>query len=384
MARHRSRHKVKTTFLHGIAVREVRPGYYLADAMRDGRRVRKAFRSLDDAGVWCQRRAVEIRNHGTAALLFTDRERVEYREAVRALNGRATVADAIQYWIERHPTHGVETWDVAALRYIQGMKAGERREASVLDKKTKLGILGDALADAAPITLDDGDVERAVEALGKSRAWGPVTRRAYRNAGLTLLRFVRGKSKRMSVRDESPPEVWDAATVERLLHAAENVAPDAVAGLAVMAFAGVRPNEVLRLRWEHISLDGDKPTIAMLGDVTKTRATRHVTISPNLAAWLARYRQKEGMLIASAFKMRANRERAMREAGIGTWPKDVLRHTAATMMFAMTGDATYTSAQLGHAGGTQVFERHYRGLIPAPDDVTSFWKIIPSKQEQRQ
>lgn len=380
MARHRGKHKVKTTFLHGIAVREVRPDYYLADIMRDEKRVRKAFQSMDDATVWCKAKSVEIRNRGTAALQFTDRERVEYREAMKALDGRATVADAVRYWIDKHPTHGVEKWDVAALRYIQGMKAGQRREASVLDKETKLGILGEALADAAPLTLDDADIERAVEALARSRGWGEVTRRAYRNAGLTLLRFVRGKSKRMSVRDESPPEVWDAATVERLLHAAEAVAPDAVPGLAVMAFAGVRPYEAMRLKWEHIRMDAASPSIVMLADVTKTRATRHVSISCNLREWLNRYRRDDGPLVASAAGMRADRERAMAAAGIAAWPKDVLRHTAATMLHGLTHDANYTASQLGHTGGTSVFERHYRGVMPTPDDVERFWKIVP-KQE---
>ena len=78
MARHARKHKVKTTFMHGIAVREVRPGYYLADVMRDGKRIRKAFRSIDDATVWCRAKSIEVRNQGTAALVIGDRERVEY------------------------------------------------------------------------------------------------------------------------------------------------------------------------------------------------------------------------------------------------------------------------------------------------------------------
>jgi|LSQX01.2.fsa_nt_gb integrase len=381
MARHSKRHKVKTAYLHGIAVREVRPGYYLADLMRDGKRTRRAFRSLDDAAVWCRSKSVEIRNHGTAALAMDDRQRVEYLEAVRALDGRATVAEAVRFWLERHPTHGVEKWGAAALRYIQQMKSGQRRKASIADKEIKLGILGDALGDAAPLTLDDGDIDRAVKALAAARGWGEVTRRAYRNAGLTLLRFVRGKSKRVSLRDERPPEIWDAETVGRLLHAAEVVSPEIVGALAVMAFAGVRPNEALRLKWEHIRLDGDKPLIALLGDVTKTRSTRHVAVSRNLLEWLTRYRRESGLLVATPARMRLGRERAMREAGIAAWPKDVLRHTAATMLHGLTHDAAYTSAQLGHTGGTQVFERHYRGLAPAPDEVERFWSILPERQE---
>jgi integrase len=181
----------------------------------------------------------------------------------------------------------------------------------------------------------------------------------------------------MSVRDESPPEVWDAATVERLLHAAEAVAPDAVPALAVMAFAGVRPFEALRLTWDHVRMDAVKPMIVMLADVTKTRATRHVAISGNLREWLKRYRRDDGPLVASAATMRAGRERAMAAAGIAAWPKDVLRHTAATMLHGLTHDANYTASQLGHTGGTSVFERHYRGVMPAPDDVERFWRIVP-------
>ncbi|MBM4165155.1 MAG: hypothetical protein FJ222_12060 [Lentisphaerae bacterium] len=373
MGKHTGRRVVRTSYFGGIAVREIRDGYYLADFMRDGNRTRKAFGSLNDAKIWCQAKTVELKNSGTSALTIKDALRVEVAAAVKKLAGRATITEAVDFWLSKHPAGNQEPWDATARRYLAAMREGGRRDCSLHDKNIKLNILAEALANAPTVTLDKADIEAAVRTLAPARGWSPRTADMYLGAGLTLLRFFRGEGRRMHRQDETPPATWSADRIRAMMHQAETVAPGSVAALAVMTFAGIRPAEALRLTWE--SVDIERKTISLMGEVTKTRTTRHVDMAPNLLQWLTRYKG-EGPLVRSAGGFRGDRERIMQAIGIEEWPNDVLRHTAATMMYAKSGNVNHVCQQLGHVGGANVFLKHYRGLAPRPAEVEAFWKIV--------
>ncbi len=380
MSKHSGRHRIPTTFFDGIAVREIRPGYFMADMMRAGQRVRKAFSSIEAAKVWCHTKSLELTNSGTAALTITDALRVEVAAAVKKLDGRATITEAVDFWISKHPAGSLESWDETARRYIVAMREGGRRDVSLLDKQLKFDILSAALGNPPTLTLDKSDVEAAVKRLATERNLSPFTADKYLGAGLTLLRFFRGDCKRMNRQDEAAPSTWSVDQIETLMHTAQRVAPGSVAALAVMTFAGIRPTEALRLTWDMIDIE--RQTISLMGDVTKTRTTRHVDIPTNLSAWLSAFRGK-GPLVRSAGGFRGDREKIMAAAGISAWPNDVLRHTAATMMYAKSGDINHACQQLGHVGGTGVFLKHYRGLAPKPAEVTRFWNIMPKTQKNK-
>ena len=56
---------------------------------------------------------------------------------------------------------------------------------------------------------------------------------------------------------------------------------------------------------------------------------------------------------------------------------NVMRHTYATMHVAAFRDAAATALNLGHAGGTELLERHYRGIVPKAV-ADAYWRILPS------
>lgn len=373
MGKHTGRHRIRTSFFSGIAVREIRPSYYMADFMRNGIRTRKTFDKLADAQLWCQVKAVELKNAGTSALTITDALRVEVAAAVKKLDGRATITEAVDFWISKHPAGSLESWDETAQRYLAAMREGGRRDVSLVDKQHKFDTLSEALGNAPTLTLDKGDIEAAVRTLAAARGWSPLNADKNIGAGLTLLRFFRGEGRRMHRQDEAPPATWSADQIRVMMHKAESVAPGSVAALAVMTFAGIRPAEALRLTWDMVDIE--RHTISLMGDVTKTRTTRHVDIPTNLLQWLTRYKG-EGQLVRSAGGFRGDREKIMQAAGITAWPNDVLRHTAATMMYAQSGDVNHVCQQLGHVGGANVFLKHYRGLAPKPAEVQAFWRIV--------
>lgn len=377
MGKNTKRHKVPTIDIEGIPIREMKPGYFLVDFMRDGIRTRKCYPTLEEAKTYAKTKAVEIRNKGTSALTISDRMRVEVEEVVRKLNGRASITDVVDYWLERHPDGTAENWKETAARYVSKMRENGRREASLNDKSIKLNILSKELGNPPTVAVDKKAIEDAVESLAPERDWSPLTRDKYVNAGITLIRFYRGEGKRMLKTDETAPITWNAKFISTMMHKAEKVTPTIVPALAVMTFAGLRPTEAMRVGWDAVNFD--EGLISLTGETTKTRTTRHVTLTPNLRRWLDAYKG-DGKLVSSPIKFRTEREKLMRALKVKEWPNDVLRHTAATQIYARTKNADETCSELGHFG-TDMFLKHYKGIAPKPDEVTKFWAIIPKRKK---
>jgi integrase len=378
MGKHSGKHRTPTKFIQGIAIREVRPQYYVVDFQIDGRRTRKSFSVFEDAKLYAHSQRLELKNQGTASLSMGDQLRVEVNTLLKQLDGRATLTEAVDFWMEKHPVGILETWDQTAGRYIASMRKADRRESSLLDKELKFKILSDALRNPPTSTVSRSDVDAAVAGLASSRSWSIQTADKYSAAAATLLRFNAGEGRRMRTNVAAAPTIWDAATIATLLHTAEEVAPSIVPVLAVMAFAGLRPAEAMRLDWAAIKAE----EIGLDAGITKTHRTRFVRIESNLKAWLSRYRSA-GPLVQSEGHYRRERERVMAAAGITSWPHDVLRHTAATFLYARTGDVEDTCKQLGHFEGSDMFLRHYKGLTPHSDAVDAFWQIRPGVTQHR-
>jgi integrase len=379
MGKHTGRHRIPTSFFDGIAVREIRPGYFMTDMMRAGQRVRKAFNSIEGAKAWCHTKSLELTNSGTAALGITDAMRVEIVELRRMLGDRATLRQCVDYWMDKHPVEADgRTWGSVTVEYLKAMEKTNRRETSLADKRLKLSILGEAFGETAMKAIDKTDIEAKIEELATARGWSEGSKHAYRGAGLTLLRFYSGNGKRMLVKqDDDPPSTWSSSFVEKLLHTAEKVTPEIVAPLAVLLFAGCRPTETERLSWDHIRL-ADR-IIMLPGSLTKTRRARNVQITDNLHAWLTAYKGT-GPLIASPVRFRAMREELMKAVGLKAWETDTPRHTCATNMLASKG-AVETANSLGHSAG--VLMKHYAGNPPLPDAVKSYWNIMPTPQKNK-
>ncbi len=374
MGKHHKQQKTNTLEHKGKVIRERSPGHYQVDFMVDGTRKRQSFKTLEAAKKYINFSSSEIRAKGTDALKISDAMRVELTKVMEQLNGRATLTEVAAYWLERHPDSSAETWHQAADRYLAAMGTNERRKTSVVDKRLKFAILEKVLVNPVMCAVDKATLEEAVKVLAVERKWSDQTKTKYLSAGLTLIEFSKGNSKQKRKKDETPPIVWSADFIAEMMHKAEEHVPRFVPALVIMTFAGIRPNEALMLSWDAVNfIDGH---ISLTGKETKTHTTRHVTIKPNLLAWLQAYKST-GKISSSLTSQRYDREKLMKKLSITEWPNDVLRHTAATMMYAQSKDVNATCEQLGHFGGPGMFLRHYKGLSPKPEEVTKFWGIVP-------
>ncbi len=155
---------------------------------------------------------------------------------------------------------------------------------------------------------------------------------------------------------------------------------DCAPALGVMLWAGVRPCETSRLRWEDI--DWEENVIVVRPQHSKTGGARHVSILPVLQRWLRRNRGDGGLCPANwKQKWRCLRLRA----GFRAWQQDALRHTFASYHAKWFRDLPGLSFEMGHADLKLLRSRYINLAGLTREDARLFWsgawldKKLPSR-----
>jgi integrase len=131
-------------------------------------------------------------------------------------------------------------------------------------------------------------------------------------------------------------------------------------------FAGIRPAEVARLRWENIDADGGLVEIGY--STAKTRARRLVKIQPALKAWLGVCTKRTGPIFCCTKSLHSMRK------DFGEWPKDVLRHSFISYELERSQSVGATALQAGNSEA--IIFKHYRELV-TPQAAEAFWSLRP-------
>jgi integrase len=146
------------------------------------------------------------------------------------------------------------------------------------------------------------------------------------------------------------------------------------APFAVMAFAGIRPIEIVKLKWEHISLELEN--IRVGEGVAKKKSRRNVRIQPTLAAWLETVpaEQRTGKLVPGRWFQKTARVR--KAAGIdGNEKQDALRHSFGTYLLATEGDLDKLKADMGHAHIATYLNHYHKAVTKA--EALPYWQVLP-------
>jgi integrase len=181
---------------------------------------------------------------------------------------------------------------------------------------------------------------------------------------------------------ETPGEVKRLSVEEcrRLLVtvAREDAALLGFVGLGL--FAGVRPAEIRRLHWSDWHAAAGEITIA--AGKAKTRQRDVIEVPAPGATWVDMGRAAQGDEAAAGGALICPKnfvrrwDRARRKAGLyADWPEDGLRHTAATMHYAMHRNESAAQALLRHRSSAML-HRHYRGLATRAE-AEAFWGLTP-------
>ena len=194
------------------------------------------------------------------------------------------------------------------------------------------------------------------------------------------------KTQEREIRALTPEEV------ERLLLACRPPLPDDSSQLdltsvqpavAILVFAGIRPEELMRLTWEDVSFEDG--VITVRAAASKTGGARHVTICEALLAWLSLVPEKErkGAIIPEYWRSRW--EAARKRAGWGKkkpWPKDVLRHTFASYHAKTYADFGKLQMEMGHRSAELLRNRYTNMAGLTGEMVRRVWGIIPKLDEK--
>lgn len=183
--------------------------------------------------------------------------------------------------------------------------------------------------------------------------------------------------------DEHEPVILTLDQAKSLLRAALSYKQGVmIAYVTLGLFAGLRPAEIGRLRWNKIDLNGK--LIAGNGLTAKRRRRRLVEISDNLLLWLLPAVGRS--LVPKNF--RRDFDAIRRQAGFKgslsknaedenrlPWPFDVLRHSAISHHFADTDNEGKTAKWAGQS--PDVMHSHYKGLVSKADSKI-FWSWTPT------
>lgn len=382
--------------------------------LKDGEAKRPCFATLELAKAKCAEMAHQVKSNGDAAFDLSQRDRLDAKEGLALLSNRCTVAEACRFWVKYHPDNGAVTYSQLLDRYRAHQVAQKVRPAT-LTGLARLVKAGRTFGNRAVASIMSDELAAWLD----GHAFSSVNRNNYRRSLVALFNYgVRENVVSVNpllrvpvIRVEaSPIAFWTADQVALLLHTAEELKPEIVPMLAILAFAGLRPAEAEGLRWESINLKEE--VIRVEGATSKTRARRVVPIPKNLADWLVRYRAASGPLalkpqtirywrsrIVAATLVPDWRERVskrenmkgkdMAEAGLSwakiikdakkvraeLWPSDILRHSYATNWLPVFHDENQLAANMGNSPG--VIHRHYRGLL-SEAEAKPYWSILPA------
>lgn len=159
-------------------------------------------------------------------------------------------------------------------------------------------------------------------------------------------------------KDEAQPAVLSISDVKCVFN---SIPPKAKLYYALAAFAGIRPEELVSetkatvLDWSNINLDSKVITIQ--GDVSKIRKTRHISIAPNLLAFLKSIPKNKR--VGRVIKHSNTTKRRIRKLVPIHLVKNVFRHSYASYGYYYYGIEAILD-YLGHTDHTML-HKHYKG-----------------------
>ena len=141
--------------------------------------------------------------------------------------------------------------------------------------------------------------------------------------------------------------------------------------LVLGLFAGLRPEEAQKMKWEWIAaFDEEKKTaqVKVPAKISKISESRYADLSE--AGWnlIKPYIKQSGPIGWSRRAFRRIRDKAG-FAGL-EWPADCIRHTYASNWLAVHKERSHLAEIMGNSPA--IIRRHYKRAIPIKDAETYF------------
>ena len=339
----------------------------------------KFFKTKAEAKTFAEQQEVELDNHGRELAATPNALRAEATKCSKLLAPvNATLTEAVQFFLKHaRPSGGHRSIQQLVPEFIAAKRAAGRRETYLSIQGVVLGGFAKSFGETKAHEIDRPTIENWLSA----KPWTLRTRRNVQRDLRNLFNFAvqrgycavnpAGKLEKITL-DETAPGIVTVTQAADLLTAAETyneglMLPYVALGL----FAGLRTSELKSLDWTEIDL-ADK-TVEIKAEKAKTRARGIVELSENLVEWLKPYAKRAGKIAPKSPDYHFGEVRKL--AGIKKWPKNAMRHSAASYHLAMHRNAALTANLLRHENTRTLFA-HYRELVK-PKDAERYWQINP-------
>ena len=376
-----------------------------------GKRSQRLFKSRKEAESLLTLLKRERHHHGLKATEMPMRLRVEAHECLRRLEPYGTSLTQVTDWfiakkreearIRKSENVGHYLDQFCHLKETR-LRSGELSPETLRNIRSRTKTIRAAFGELPIRSITRGQILSFLENL----TFGPQTRSHYRALLFEFFNYAMQKewveinpvAALGRLRDLAKPRDREIGilTVDETQELLEEARLDSKAGqlvpyLVLGLFAGLRPYEALRIRWE--AIDFGQGNIEVGRNITKTRQTRHVEMNETARAWLQPYRRAEGLVTGESFiGYRKAFERVRQKCGwlaghqgkqVGgldrprkSWTPDALRHSFASYWLAVNQNRAKLAEQMGNSEA--VIGRHYRKPI-APKKAEAYWLVKPPK-----
>ena len=365
-----------------------------------GKRQKRFFDTKELALGEIQRLKVRKENHGTAAKLLSPADEQQAVTALRLIRNKGItlqfseiVGDYIARWEQRNASVPLShLWD----EYEKLMKRNQRSAVHIKSLRYTRDRF-EALEAKLVADLTVADIEKGLEGASSS----------YRNALLVRIKAVLnyGMSGGRKWLLSNPAEdcevirrkigevaIYTPEEIKTLLETTATLHPELVPAVALMTFAGIRPDhlggEITKLSWEHLVLKDKQKRVELPASITKAGKRRTVTIRPALASWLAWHKDRtkgddaacKGLVCPVKGQRLRTALREIYSTAKVERVQDGLRHSFASYLVPIDG-ADRAEAELGHGGGREMLNRHYRSDVRSAV-AGKFWALRAPKLEK--
>jgi integrase len=359
------------------------PKYKFCLDLRPFGKGRKFFKTRAEADAEAMRQKTLLERHSREAIGLSQHELSDFITAKRKLMDYGkTINDATEFLI--HHLENIRRCNITVAQLADEVVEAKRKDGRsakyTYDLRLKLKRFSQDFGNRPIAAVGVSEIDkwlRALDCLPKSRAQyraniGVLFSHAERLGMIDRNPVLRTAKPKLV---DAPPEIFAVDELRALLETANRETPDVLPMLAIGAFAGLRDAEIKRLDWSEVDLA--RRYIEVKAAKAKSARRRIIPIQPNLAAWVAPYSEKKGVVVP--VNARKKLDAARKAAGLARWPKNGLRHSFASYRLAAIHDAPRVASELGHTS-PQMLYGTYRELV-LPEEAERYWNIGPQPAE---
>ncbi len=347
----------------------------------DGKRRRTYHTTHKDAlQAWKEHKRLE-RKWGTLPYLFDAEAQRRYDTAIRLLAGRASLEDAVRFYLAHAPDTSSPPLETAIAAFLAAKGKLGRSTRHMDDLRSRLASFGATIAPGTPVSAIN---QQHVAAWCLADGLAPRTSRNRRNAVRALWTWCRRRGMTTLdpvaalIDDDMPTpskiakRILSIEDARAILRSCRAHAPECLPWLAVQMFAGIRDAEAGRMT--DSMLDRTARRIRMPAAITKTADdwVLQADLPDNLWAWL-----EPG---PSTFLEPSSRrwQTVKRAANLADWPFNGARRSFCTYHISLRGDATSTAALLRHQSPARLYAS-YLGALRPREEAAAYFALTPDQ-----